>query len=329
MTNENQQKKAGIARASGMSPEERKSLATKAAHAKWKRDADGLAIAVFEGSVPIGDGSLPCAVLKDGRRIFSERAVADELEHIRSGSEFKKRREQDDGKRLPVYINAVIAQFLSPESKKKLESPIRYKGLGGIPGWGIEAELLPEICDAFLSARSAGVLTKPSEMRKAAAAERLIRSFAKVGVIALIDEVTGYQVVRDKDELQRLLEKYVSEEFRPWISVFPNEFYVELFRLRRMTTSDVRKRPPYFGKITNDIVYNRLVPGVLPKLDEVNPTNEKGRRKRTHHQHLREQGEAHLRAHLSNLVFLMRGSTSWDNFMESLNRAAPRHDVET
>ena len=107
------------------------------------------------------------------------------------------------------------------------------------------------------------------------------------------------------------------------MQVFPNEFYVELFRLRNVKTDDVRKRPLYFGKLTNDLVYSRLLPGILPKLDGVNPTNEQGRRARKHHQHLKDQGEEHLKTHLAGLVYLMRSCGSWAEFMKAVNKAAP------
>jgi len=57
---------------------------------------------------------------------------------------------------------------------------------------GYDATILPLVCDAWLSARDAGVL-KPSQLDKAQNAEILMRSLAKVGIIALVDEVTGYQ----------------------------------------------------------------------------------------------------------------------------------------
>jgi hypothetical protein len=62
--------------------------------------------------------------------------------------------------------------------------------------------------------------------------------------------------------------------------------------LRNLKTDDVRKRPPYFGKLTNDLVYSRLVPGMLPRLDEVNPVNQHGNRARRHHQHLLKQAKS-------------------------------------
>jgi len=151
---------------------------------------------------------LSCAVLKDGRRIFSERSLSDAFEHVRSGGEYKRRREQPESERLPVFVAPTIAQFLSPEARERLAKPIRYRHKDGfsVPAWGIEAELLPDLCDAYLAARDAGALVGEAAHRKAKAAERMTRALARVGVVAIVDEVTGYQIERDRDELQRLLE---------------------------------------------------------------------------------------------------------------------------
>lgn len=328
MSDDNPHKKAGQARAASMTVKERKALATRAAHARWKRDPDGSAVATHEGEVKLGSVTLPCAVLKDGRRIFSERGLSEAFTHVRSGNEFKKRAAQPEEERLPVFLNTTVGAFLSPAARVRLASPIRYRqhdGSGSIPAWGVEAELLPEICDAYLQARDAGALKDAVSLRKAAAAERLIRALAKVAVVALIDEATGYQVERDREELQRLLGAYVSEEFRPWQNMFPTQLYVEMFRLRNITTDDVRKRPAYFGHLTNNIVYERLLPGMKQRLAEVNPADDNGRRSRKHHQHFSaNQGVQHLREHLAGVLFLMKSSTSWDDFMRRLDRAAPR-----
>ena len=39
--------------------------------------------------------------------------------------------------------------------------------------------------------------------------EILVRGLAAVGIIALIDEVTGYEKVKDKDTLQKFLNKFL------------------------------------------------------------------------------------------------------------------------
>lgn len=316
---------AGRRRWEGVSKSEQKSLVSKAAHARWKKR--DVVLAQHQGVVKIGAFEFKCAVLSDGRRILSERSISDGIGHRRDAREYERRRaEAESGElSLPVFVSPRVRPFLSPEALERLAKPIRYQAIEGfgIPAFGVEAVVLADVCEAFLAARDAGALS-PEELSIAESAYRLMRSLARVAIVALIDEATGYQVVRDRDELQRLLEKYVSEEFRPWQPLFPDEFYIELFRLRNITTDDVRKRPQYFGHLTNDIVYERLIPGALPKLQEVNPANEKGRRSRKHTQHFEKIGKEHLQKHLTGVVMLMKAATNYAEFKRALDRAAPK-----
>lgn len=311
----------------GVSKSERKSTLSKAAHARWRRN--GVHVAQHRGVVRLGGFELACAVLEDGRRIISERGFSEALGHKRRPEEYARRKEvlESGEMPLPVFVaDQRVREFLSEEAVQKLSNPIRYQVTEGfgIPAFGIDATLIADICDAYLAAREAGVL-RADEQHKADAATKLMRALAKVAVVALIDEATGYQVVRDRDELQKLLEKYVSEEHRVWTKMFPDEFYVELFRLRNLTTDDVRKRPAYFGHLTNDIVYSRLVPGMLSKLKAINPPDDRGKRRRTHTQHLTESvGATHLRSHLSGVVMLMRAANTYEDFKRALDKAAPK-----
>lgn len=316
---------AGRARWAGVAKSERKALVSKAAHARWKNK--DVVLAQHKGVVKLGSFEFACAVLSDGRRVLSERSISLQLGHRRHPDEYERRRAEAEAGELslPVLISPRIRPFLSPEAVERLGKPIRYQLIEGfgIPAFGVEATLLADVCEAFLAARDANALL-PEELPVAESAYRLMRALARVAIDALIDEATGYQVVRDRDELQRLLEKYVSEEFRSWTHFFPDEFYIELFRLRGITTDDVRKRPAYFGHLTNDIVYDRLVPGMLPKLQQVNPVNDRGRRARAHTQHLNSPGADHLRKHLTGVVMLMKASANYPDFKRALDRAAPK-----
>ena len=86
------------------------------------------------------------------------------------------------------------------------------------------------------------------------------------------------------------------------------------------------KRPGVVGHYTNNIVYDRLAPGVLKKVQELNPKNEKGFRKAKHHQFFTSgYGIPELKQHLTNTMFLMDAAGSdWDLFMTLLDRAAPK-----
>jgi hypothetical protein len=198
---------------------------------------------------------------------------------------------------------------------------------GGIAR-GLDALLIPKVCEVWLKARDAGALT-PQQKRIGVQADALVRGLARVGIIALIDSATGYDHVRDRMALQAILDAYLSRELAAWAQRFPDEFYKEMFRLRGWTWDDLKKGKGQGGRVvgryTNDLVYARLTPGILDELQLRNPTNEKGQRKAKHHQWLTDDvGHAALAQHLYAITGLMRASDAWDGFLKLLNRAFPR-----
>jgi hypothetical protein len=75
---------------------------------------------------------------------------------------------------------------------------------------------LPVVCETYLAARDADQLTSAQKI-VAKQCEILTRGFARLGIIALIDEVTGYQEVRAKDALTRILEEFIAKELQPYV----------------------------------------------------------------------------------------------------------------
>ena len=184
------------------------------------------------------------------------------------------------------------------------------------------------ICDVVLAARKAGALQKQQE-HIADQCEILLRGFARVGIIALVDEATGYQYDRTRTSLARILEAFVTKELQPWVKTFPDEFYAQLFRLRGLEyNADSVKRPQYFGTLTNDIVWKRIAPGVAKELKRVIPKNSKGRRKAALSQALtRNIGYPKLREHLGATVAYMTVSPDYPTFIKTLDTHRPRfHD---
>jgi hypothetical protein len=85
------------------------------------------------------------------------------------------------------------------------------------------------------------------------------------------------------------------------------------------------KRPLYVGRLTNDLVYERLAPGILEELQSRNPRDDKGRRQHKHHQLLTDDvGHPALAQHLHAVIGLMRASNNWREFHEMLDRAFPK-----
>ena len=266
----------------------------------------------------IGDLEIPCYVLEDRTRVLSGRGMQTALSlGQRHGALLKGFLGKSN---LKPFINNSLAMALS--------EPIRFirPGRGGKLAVGFEATILADICDALLSARQSKVLT-PKQHISADQCEMLTRSFAKVGIIALVDEVTGYEEVRDRLALQAILDKYLTDEWAKWTRIFPDEFYKELFRLKGIPyPPSTMNKPSYVGHWTNDIIYKRLAPGVLHELRTKNPPLSSGNRKLRHHQFLtRDYGNPELKALLSNVIFLMKGCTTWEDFKRRIDKARPKY----
>ena len=316
--------KGGLARAEALSPARRKEIGRKAAAARWSGEIKQATHGAADHPLRIGEIEIPCYVLDDETRVLSQRGTLSGL-NLARGS-------RDGGDRLAAFLSGKqISPFVSNELMLAITNPIRFRhpGGGGI-AFGYPATILPDICDAVLLARKAGELQKQQE-HIADQCEILVRGFARVGIIALVDEATGYQRDRTKDALARILEAFIAKELRPWLRTFPNDFYQEMYRLRGMEyPTDTVQRPRYFGLLTNDIVYDRIAPGVLEELKQVNPKHESGRRKHKYFQWLTSNvGYPKLREHLGAVVAIMKLSTDWPDFRAKLDRLYPPYGKPT
>ena len=266
----------------------------------------------------IGDIAIPCYVLEDGRRVLSQTGMVTTLGMSKGGVGGGENRMVTflSGKALERVISYTLIESAS--------NPIKFKLPNGSQAYGYEATILVDICDAVLRARQAGELVH-QQKHIAERCEILVRGFARVGIIALIDEVTGYQEVRARNALNKILEAYISKELLPWTKRFPDEFYKELFRLREWQYNPFSvKRPILVGKLTKQIVYQKLPPGVLDELVKRNPVEPNGKRKYHHHRFLTSEiGNPHLEKHLVAVISLMRASTNWKGFIKLLERAFP------
>ncbi|MFB3057273.1 MAG: P63C domain-containing protein [Ignavibacteriaceae bacterium] len=283
--------------------------------------------ATHQGTLEIANMKIPCAVLKDGTRVLSERSVATTLGRKGSGAYWQKKKSIEKGAILPEYISAKYLQpFISDEMREKLLKPIVYKQKNGALARGINAFLLPEICEIWLDAKEKGAIPKSQEKAEKNA-EILMRGFARIGIIALIDEATGYQEVRDRLALAKILDKYILDEYRKWTRTFPPEFYKEMFKLKKWPYDEKQiKRPSVIGHYTNDLVYKRLAPGVLKELQHKNPRTSKGYRKQKHTQWLTgDIGIPKVKEHLVGLIALMKAAPNWRKFTDMVGRVYPKY----
>lgn len=275
-----------------------------------------------QGRLTIGEKIIDCAVLDNGTRLISRNAI------YRAFGRTKRGRAKNETRvpNMPTFIDANNLQpFIDNDLKGELLQ-IDYINQTGRKAKGFNATILPSLCDVYLAARENGILTK-QQSHIATQAEILVRGFARVGIIALVDEATGYQELRARKALNEILDKFITEELRKWAKTFPDEFYKQMFKLRGWPYDPASvKRPSSVGHYTNDLVYDRLAPGILVELKKKNPKRIDGSRKHRHFQWLTEDvGHPRLREHLTAVIALMRASNNWEGFYRLLQRALPRY----
>ena len=279
--------------------------------------------ATHKGYMRMGDIDLECYVLEDGRRVFHKKGIAKAI-GLKSagGSAF-----------LKTMSRKGLGNEISEDLRSAIESPIYFTYLTSGMGHAYEADVLVEVCKAIKRAHDADYLSKTQEelYRQANA---LLYAVGKVGVIALIDEATGYQTKRSPEALRLLVQQYLEAEKREWRKEFPDEYYHELNNIygnESMATlksgTMVLNKPRYFAKFTRTYVYEPLANGaVLEELDKLNPTiDKKGTRRDRFHQHLSEDyGLEKLRIQVREVITILKISNSMDEFKRLFKRRFPK-----
>lgn len=322
----------GKARAAKLSPDERREIAKAGAKARWDSDLEiippNVRKAIASGELKIGEFTIPCAVLEGGVRVISMRGMGKALGRGYGGKDW--RTSAEGAGQLPYFL---VASSLKPHIISDVElvefEPILYVAgskSGGI-AHGIPAALIPNICDVWLKAREAGALNK-SQLPVAHRAETLMRGLAHVGIIALVDEATGYQERRERDELQQILSAYICPTLLPWTEKFPKEFFKEMFRVWGWPwpASEVEYKGPlgprYAGKLIKQIIFENLPPGVLQELERLNPADGNWQRRSRMSQLLTDKiGRPHVEKLVANMTMLFRLSDNKSQFWRHYQRA--------
>jgi hypothetical protein len=232
-----------------------------------------LPVAVWQGDLQLGNRSVPCCVLDDGRRIISRTGATSALTGLNNqGSLETYLGVEALSDFMPSDLPERMIEFIIPE--------VTHKRV-----MGLVAEDFLEICTAYVQALEAQALQTDRQREIATNAALFLAACSKVGLIALIDEATGYQYQREEDALQVKLNLYLADEMRPWEKTFPDDLWREFGRLTNWTGT-IHKRPKYWGHLVNELVYDYLDRDVAQWLRENQPQPRHGR---NYHQWLSDQ----------------------------------------
>lgn len=278
----------------------------------------------------IGDTEISAAVLPNGKRLLTQGTFYKAIGRSRTPKAGTGVLTTVDG--TPFFLQADVLKPFLTEELLVSTTPIFFRDLSARRSVGYDAELLPMVAEVYLKMRDSFAKAGKEIPRQFAhiveACDTLMRGLARVGIVSLVDEATGYQDVRDRLALQAILDRFLRKEFAAWAKRFPDDFYKEIFRLRGWKWRGMKvNRPQCVALYTNDFVWSRLAPGLLKELQTRNPKTEKGYRKARHPQLLTDDvGIPALSGRLYAIVGLMRAADSWEQLVKMVDRAFPRQD---
>jgi hypothetical protein len=322
----------GKARAKALSPSERTSIARKAAASRWGSD---LPQASHDGPLQIGDAVLVAAVLPNGKRLLSQSTLL-----VAIGRHPKPKAGTGvytvDG--LPSFLQAEALKPFITDELMQSTTPIVFKLKNGQVTAGYDAMLLPLACEVYLKLRdklntdlSGGDAATKRMAKKHVqqyrhiieACDQLTRGLARRGIIALVDDATGYQDDRVRQDIARIIQLYVADTLIPWVvAKFPPIFFREAYRILGWEYKPGQtKHSPYMGKFINKYVFEALPPGVLAELKQRLPKNEHGNRRAKLWQLLTvDTGIPHLDRQLTADITIMQLSDTKEQFEEQWDR---------
>jgi len=328
--------KGGLERAKSLSASKRTEIAKKAANARWDaKQGDGTTrvLESFKSVLTIADMKIPCAVVmgpEGVKRVLSESGLTEAILGNRSGASKRlKKNASAAGTLLPIFVApSQLKPFITADLVDGPLKPIDYLD-GGRMVRSYDASILAAVCNIWLKAREAGAL-QDQQLPKAQKAESLARALAETGIIALVDEATGYQNVRPQNSLQTYFELVLRKELAAWAKKFPDEFYENIYKLNGWIWPGMSKnRYSVVARYTTDLIYERLGSGLLEELVRKTPKNEKGHRPNKLHQWLSDDiGDPMLSQHMHSIIMFQRlaiaNGYGWKRFMHMVNQVLPK-----
>ncbi|MFZ0590778.1 MAG: P63C domain-containing protein [Bryobacteraceae bacterium] len=324
--------KGGLARAEKMSKEERSASARKAAEARWSSE---MPQASHDGPLRIGDATLVAAVLPNGKRLLSQGTVLQAIGRSRTPKAGTGGFTTVDG--LPFFLQAEILNPFISEELRLSTTPILFRLKSGQKSVGYDAMLLPMICEVYLKLRddlNRKIQGNDKSAQKSAksslrqyehiikACDVLTRGLARRGIIALVDDATGYRADQTKEDVLRVIAQYMSPRLLTLTKRFPPEFFEEIYRLHGWEYKPGSiHHPQYTGKLITKYIYEPLPPGVLGEMKERLPKNENGNRKSQLWRTLSiDTGIPHLDRQIADVLLMMRLSDTKEEFDHKFER---------
>jgi len=275
-----------------------------------KTKEDVIRRVIHSGPVRFGDVECEAVVLDNGARGFIQRQMMKAV-----GFSEKKQ-----SSRFLIFLAE-----LSPKALIIMQNT----GCQVVnPGHGnanfVSYEIVPEICDAVIDAALDGVL-HPQRRHLIAPCRKIQAALSRVGIVALIDEATGYQYRRESSALQDLFAKLIREHVSDWQRRFSPDFYEAIFALYGWKyQGHAHGIPAIVGKITLRYVYEAIFPAAI-----VAEIKARQKSERLHQWLTNEGGLPLLEKQINALIVIAKTSFSPDDFFARCEAVFFRRGLQT
>lgn len=330
----NPQSLGGKARAEKLSPSQLTLQAKRAAKARWEavrtsakqlQDPNRIPEALCEGVLEIGSVQIECYVLDSMKRVIHKRGMAKALGMKSGGGN--------------VFMRAMgrkgLGSEIGDELRSKLDNPIIFKTLTLDLGHGYDATVIIDVCQSIIDASKAGKL-RPEQESLAIQAEIIIRASAKLGIVALVDDATGFIADKRRAQYKELFREFIREEIKLYDEPqFPDQLFDVIYRVYGLPRRAEAKNnhPRFFGRFIRKYIYEPLANSngaILEMLDEKNPVVyvNGGRRYKMYNFLSEVVGMPALKAHLWQVVGIGNSIRTKSQFERSFYTAFPRPQLE-
>jgi hypothetical protein len=263
---------------------------------------------IVEGNLE-GEGyKLRCAVLNNGTQVITQGSLKKMLAKIWPNR----------GTLLENLLpEKRLLRYMDVNSRKIFDMQIKFKNVKGESRLAYKAEIVLALCKVYSAARSADALTH-DELYVAKLLRVISAKIAPKGIETTINDVTGYSPF-----VSLILEQKIKEQ-----KIFPDLYYSEIYRLKKMKQPQGSQRAKWFSQITTKLIYEAMCPELSKILERKNPIINKktGMRRYRHHQFL---DPVRLNNHLNKIIGLMLGSDDWKGFMLLFEKMCQRSNEYT
>lgn len=207
---------------------------------------------------------------------------------------------------LDRYLSRLPSEYSYLLAPPAVEVSVAKEGGGGTVAKCYDAEYVSDVIAAYAEAFANGSL-HPSQREMGAAAVKTSLAYQKLGIISHIDEATGYQFQRDKNELEETIKRIINYQPSTWSELWEADDVRPICELYGWSYTGGGKIPKQMTSLMDMIYRKGFGDVVINEIQRINPEPHHGS---NHHQYFTPESRVAAKAIIRQSSDLARQSAS-------------------